>query len=147
MSCTQCSAGYYSNGTTSCKAASAGHFVSGAGKSTQTQCEIGQYQPNTGQSSCLTCEGGKYTDAKGQTSCKTCEEDHKCTNGKKEACTDATGANAGSSSCSACKPTASCLDCKVPDKCLKCNSKYYISGNTCSQCTAGYSCDGTATRT
>ena len=70
ISTTLCGVGTWQNqvGSTSCNAASAGHYVYGTGATTQTACSPGYYQPTTGQTTCIIASTGYYVPTSGAAS-------------------------------------------------------------------------------
>ena len=132
MSCTICTAGFFSAASAStCSACSAGYHQPLAGQSScPSPCNSGTYQPSGGQGGCVTSDIGYYVAADG------------AAHTAQVACSSGTYSAAGASSCVACsvsyyQPSSRQGSCLAQCAAGQCTSK---DGTNCNSGTGSTSC-------
>ena len=126
-SCTDCSAGYYSNtGANSCTACGIGTYSS-SGAASCSFCDAGQFNNEEGQSSCKDCGVGKYS-SWGASTCSNCQSGKYQNQVGRNVCKD----------CSAGKASDT-VAATTESTCVSCNAGYYSGSGatTCSNCQTG----------
>eukprot|EP01051_Picozoa_sp_SAG22_P000716 SAG22_NODE_21_length_31784_cov_15.522897_25_plen_1232_part_00 len=164
--CTDCSAGFFANGTgsasvgdctacpagqyqamqaqTNCTGCAVGRFFAGTARSTLCPlCAAGQSQSTEGQASCANCVAGRFAPA-GATSCTTCPLGQYQGQTGQDSCIACTApghfTSDNRSSCLPCPGGTVDNDVNATTPCAVCLAGYYAAEGTtaCVHCPAGY---------
>ncbi|MBQ8476847.1 hypothetical protein IJ531_07285 [bacterium] len=144
--CTECSLGYYINGTgcTVCSNVSAGCYKCSSG-TVCTGCNAGYYK-NTSTNKCVACSASQYCPKDTLGTPSACSGNitgcSSCSGGSCSTCSSGYYKNT-SNKCTACSNVSTgCNTCSSNSVCTRCNAGYYLNTSTkkCVACTASQYC-------